>query len=111
MWENKPLNRYMLFWSQCNQKTASRNRRPGQNQVQQRDNQISSNKSAQAAAQNMNLRCHVFTPERWLTDQRLPTQKLHQPRRLPGSYYLRQIELILMKTRTLKLAELLNRPT
>ena len=49
-----------------------RRRRPGrQNQVQARANQNDSNETAQAAAQKLNWRCHVFTPELWLTDRRL----------------------------------------
>ena len=48
-----------------------RQRRPErQNQVQERDNQNDSNETTQAAAQNINWICHVFTPELRLTDRR-----------------------------------------
>ena len=48
-----------------------RHKRPEkQNQVQERANQNDSNETTQAAAQNINWKCHVFTPELRLTDQR-----------------------------------------
>ena len=37
--------------------------RKRQNQVQERTNQNDSNETTQAAAQNLNWKCHVFTPE------------------------------------------------
>ena len=50
-----------------------RHKRPKrQNQVQKRAKQNDSNESTQAAAQNLNQKCHVFTPELRLTDRRLP---------------------------------------
>ena len=48
-----------------------RQRRPKrQNQVQERANQNDSNETTQAAAQNLNWICHVFTPQLQLTDRR-----------------------------------------
>ena len=48
-----------------------RQRRPDrQNQVQERVVQNDSNANNQAVAQNLNLICHVFTPELQLTDRR-----------------------------------------
>ena len=48
-----------------------RHRRPeGQNQVSERVNQSDSNDVPQAAAQNLNKKSHVFTPELRLTDRR-----------------------------------------
>ena len=48
-----------------------RQRRPErQNQVQKRFNQNDPNETTQAAAQNLNWKCRVFTPELRLTDRR-----------------------------------------
>ena len=48
-----------------------RQRRPErQNQVQERAVQKDSNENSQAVAQNLNWKCHVFTPELQLTDRR-----------------------------------------
>ena len=48
-----------------------RQRRPErQNQVQERANQNDSNETTQTTAQNLNWKCHVFTPELRLTDRR-----------------------------------------
>ena len=48
-----------------------RQRRPErQNQVQERANQNDSNEITQAAAQNLNWICHVFSPELQLTDRK-----------------------------------------
>ena len=41
-----------------------------QNQVPEKANQSDSNEAPQAAAQNLNKQCHVFTPELRLTDRR-----------------------------------------
>ena len=50
---------------------ANRQRRPErQNQVQERAVQDDSNDNSQAVAQNLNLICHVFTPELRLSDRR-----------------------------------------
>ena len=60
------------------------NRKPErQNQVQERANQNDSNKTTQAAAQNLNWKCHVFTPELQLIDRGL--LNFHQSLKLSGS--------------------------
>ena len=52
-------------------KPPPRHRRPErQNWVQERANQNNSNETTQAAAQNLNGKFHVFTPELRLTDRR-----------------------------------------
>ena len=64
-----------------------RNRRSeGHNQVQQRNFQSNSNWNVQAAAQTLNERCHVFTPELHLTHWRqMKNQNSHQFPKLSGS--------------------------
>ena len=51
-----------------------------QDQVLPRDNISSLNDSAQTAAQNLNQKGHVSTPQSKLTDQRLQKQTFHQYR-------------------------------
>ena len=73
MWEDKKLHREFattepmqpidhLLWHR---------RAEGQNQVQEKANQNDSNETTQAAAQNINRKYQVFTPELRLTDRRL----------------------------------------
>ena len=61
------------FGANAANRPPPRHRRPEkQNQVQERANQSDSNETPQAAAQNLNRKCHVFTPELRLTDRRQP---------------------------------------
>ena len=68
-----------------------RNRRPkGQNQAQQRDDQIGPKDSTKTTAQNVNWKHHLFTPEVHLTDWRpLKPQKFQKFARLSGSNHRR----------------------
>ena len=74
------------FGAKTANRSSSWNSQPErQIQAQQRDNQIAQNDSTQAAAQNLNKKRHVFTPERHLTDGRpLKLQNFHQFPRLSG---------------------------
>ena len=61
------------FGANAADRRPPRNRRPkGQNQVQQRNDQSISDGNFQAAAQTINWKCHVFTPELHVTT-RTPT--------------------------------------
>ena len=64
-----------------------RNRRPkGQNQGQQNTAQSNSDGNVQAAAQVLNQKCHVFTPELHVTDRRqMKFPNFHQFSTLFGS--------------------------
>ena len=72
-----------------------RNRRPeGQNQVQQRNAQSNSDGNVKAAAQTLNEKRHVFTPELHLTDRRqMKYQNFHQFPRLSGSNLRRPLQI------------------
>ena len=64
MWKNKPLHREILHSgaNATNRSPPGHSRREGQNQVQERANQIDSNEVAQAAAQNINSKKpHLFS--------------------------------------------------
>ena len=63
-----------------------------QNQVQEGANQNDSNETSHAAAQNLNRKCHVFTPELRRRDGRL--QNFDQSLELSGSNPRRLIYLI-----------------
>ena len=71
-----------------------RNRRPeGQNQVQQRNAQSNSDGNVQAAAQSLNLKRQVLTPELRVTDRRQTNyQNFHQFPRLSGSNLRRPVQ-------------------
>ena len=72
-----------------------RNRRPeGQNRIQQRNAQSNSGGNVQAAAQTLNWKRHVFTPELHVTDWRqLKYQNFHELPRLSGSNTWRQLQI------------------
>ena len=69
-------------------------RQEGQNQVQQRNAKSNSDGNVQAAAQTLNLPCHVFTPELHVTDRRqMKYQNFHQFPRLSGSNLRRPLKI------------------
>ena len=70
-------------------------RRPeGQNQVQQRNAQSNSEGNDKTAAQTLNLKRHVLTPELHVTDRRqLKHQNFHQFPMMSGSNPLRQVQI------------------
>ena len=71
-----------------------RNRRPeGQNQGQQNNAQSNSDGNVQAAAQALNGKRHVFTPELHMTDRRQKHQNFHQFPRLSGSNLRRSLQI------------------
>ena len=72
-----------------------RNRRPeGQNQVQRRNAKNNSDGNVQAAAQTLNYKRHVFTPELHVTYRRkMQYQNFHQFPRLSGSILRRSSEI------------------
>ena len=63
--------------------------RPPPGTVQERANQNDSNEITEAAAQHLNKKCHVFTPELRQTDRRL--LNFHQSLKLSGSNIRRLI--------------------
>ena len=80
------------IWFEANSanRLSPRNRTPARHsQVQQTDNQIETNESVQAAAQPLNYKCNVFTPEMQLTDRRPPEQYFDQSHMLFGSNHRR----------------------
>ena len=71
MWENKQLHKSCFFGANAANMPLSWNRRSErQNQGQQRDTQNSPQENAQAATENSNRKCYVFTPELQLTVRR-----------------------------------------
>ena len=60
------------FGANATSRPPPRHRRPERQkkQVQEGANQCNSNETPQAATQNLNLKCRVFTPELRLTDRR-----------------------------------------
>ena len=83
------------FGANAGNRSPPRNRRPGrQNQVQKRNAQSNSDVNVQAAAQNLNKRRYVFTPELHVTDRRqLKHQKYHQFPRFSGSNPRRPLQI------------------
>ena len=77
------------------QRLPPRIRRPeGQNAVQQRSAQGNSDGKVQAAAQTLNQKRPVFTPELQLTDRRqLKNKNIHQFPRLSGSKARRHLQV------------------
>ena len=71
-----------------------RNTRPeAQNQVQQNNAQSNSDGNVQAEAQALNKKCHVFTPERHVTDRRQTKYPyFYQFPRLSGSNLRRSLQ-------------------
>ena len=89
------------FGANAANRPLSCQRRPqGLNQVPERANQSGSSEVSQAAAQNLNKKCHVFTPVLGLIDRRQPIQNFHQ---LSGSNLRRLIPLIFINFQLLKL--------